>query len=331
MIRRQGRRLHTVGPVRHHRPRHRACHRLRGHRRRLSRHFGPRHPGIRQPPQPALRLDERRPHPLGLLLRSRHRLQQPEHRRHQLYLHKRDEQTNHAHLSGRQAEFMPTQPEPNDHVRKADGISVVMTPSSPGPPDLEPYHAMWRHTLAEADRFFTALPELDGPVHGGTYCVRRAARSRRIRPSSSVISATAAPGSWTGPPANVPRWSGPSGRGRRSLWSMAGLPLWPRRGRRARPPRPRLGGRTPPGGAPVWRASQCQLACLLPHGCGFTVWWLRRQAACRSHPLGKGWGQRGTGSCTTGFFRLFERSRLTMTSRAFDCPMRINSARFGGR
>ncbi|MGW8881760.1 hypothetical protein, partial [Streptomyces mirabilis] len=33
-------------------------------------------------------------------------------------------QTNHAHLSRRQPEFMPTQPEPNDHVRKADGFSI---------------------------------------------------------------------------------------------------------------------------------------------------------------------------------------------------------------
>ncbi|MFG2128718.1 hypothetical protein ACGFNV_13110 [Streptomyces sp. NPDC048751] len=40
----------------------------------------------------------------------------------------------------------------------------------PKPVDLEPYHAMWRHALAEADRVFASPPELDRPVHGCTYC-----------------------------------------------------------------------------------------------------------------------------------------------------------------
>ncbi|MGW2890802.1 hypothetical protein ACWDDN_36945, partial [Streptomyces griseoruber] len=34
----------------------------------------------------------------------------------------RRERTNRPHLSRRRPEFMPTQTEPNDHVRKADGV-----------------------------------------------------------------------------------------------------------------------------------------------------------------------------------------------------------------
>ncbi|MFG2384897.1 ATP-binding protein, partial [Streptomyces avermitilis] len=34
--------------------------------------------------------------------------------------------TKHTHLSRHQPESMPTQPEPNDHVRKADGVSATL-------------------------------------------------------------------------------------------------------------------------------------------------------------------------------------------------------------
>lgn len=98
---------------------------------RLGQHLGHRCRGIRKTLKCAFRVAERGLRPLGLLPQPRDLfqhlllpgLQQTKHRRHQPPPRATRADVP-SHLSHRQQEFMSTQPKPNDHVRKAEGVSV---------------------------------------------------------------------------------------------------------------------------------------------------------------------------------------------------------------
>ncbi|WP_316746204.1 hypothetical protein, partial [Streptomyces sp. MK7] len=88
---------------------------------RLGQHLGHRHTGIRQTLKCPFRLSEGSLHPLGLLPQPCHlfpdffsRASSKPSTDGTSHPHKRDEQTNHAHLSRRQPEFMP--PSPNQTI-----------------------------------------------------------------------------------------------------------------------------------------------------------------------------------------------------------------------